>query len=162
MASKNHEQFVADQHQLMPPVVTRNLMGKTDIVVGENIGAGFEASKHFARMNPERLILACRNEEKGVVSLPKMIDTARRFGVYPRIVVVASDAHYWTTAIGGANEEDKLRGEYISFSEVVEESDLMISEDGKVVQDKVWDEMLGVLEGVDPKVADVACQYLKN
>ncbi|KAK0443239.1 hypothetical protein EV421DRAFT_1710192 [Armillaria borealis] len=341
MARKTHEQFVADQHRVNPPVVTVDLTGKTVVVIGANIGLGFEASKHFARMNPERLILACRNEEKGKDALlrlqedtdyskaelwiidlanfgsvtafadkcareldrldilvenagmapfgrydvvegwetclytnnlgpgllairlvPKMIGTARRFGVYPRIVVVASDVHYWTTfekelvespnilaklsskeystpeimkrryfdskllnvlfarafqqrlppstitvnsvnpglcisnlrsklpeeyqeanakqeaelaftteegsrqlvfsAVGGANDEDKLRGAYISLSEVVEESDFVISEDGKVVQDKIWDEMLAILEGVDPKVADVAREYLKN
>ncbi|KAK0227367.1 hypothetical protein EDD85DRAFT_974912 [Armillaria nabsnona] len=319
MARKVHEQFVADQRRVNPPVVTVDLTGKTVVVIGANIGLGFEASKHFARMNPERLILASRNEEKGKDALfrlqedtnyskaelwiidlakfgsvtafadkydvvegwetclhtnnigpgllairlvPKMIDTARRFEVYPRIVVVASDVHYWTTfekelvespnilaklsskeystpeimkrryfdskllnvlfarafqqrlppstitvnsvnpgfcisnlrstlpeeyqeanakqeaelaftteegsrqlvfsAVGGANDEDKLRGAYISHSEVVEESDFVISEDGKVVQDKVWDEMLAILEGVDPKVADVAREYLKN
>ncbi|KAK0458286.1 uncharacterized protein EV420DRAFT_389965 [Desarmillaria tabescens] len=177
MAPKTHEQYVADQHRIMPSVVTVNLTGKTVAVIGANIGLGFEASKHFARMNPERLILACRNEEKGkeavsrlqkdtgylkaelwIIDLanfgsvtafadkcereldrldilvenagmaafrqvrrrsragrlvctpttsdhgllairlvPKMINTARRFGVYPRIVVVASDVHYWTT-----------------------------------------------------------------
>ncbi|KAK0186869.1 hypothetical protein F5146DRAFT_935933 [Armillaria mellea] len=341
MARKTHDQFVADQRRVNPEVVTVDLTGKTIVVIGANIGLGFEASKHFARMNPERLVLACRNEEKGkdalirlqedtnyskaelwVIDLasfrsvtafadkcareldrldilvenagmspfgkydvvegwetclhtnnlgpgllairlvPHMIDTARRFEVYPRIVVVASDVHYWTTfekdlvespnilaklsskeysipeimkrryfdskllnvlfarafqqrlppstitvnsvnpgfcisnlrstlpeeyqaanakqeaelaftteegsrqlvfsAIGGANNEDKLRGAYISLSEVVEESDFVISEDGKVVQDKVWDEMLAIFEGVDPKVADVAREYLKN
>ncbi len=65
MARKAHEQFVADQRRVNPPVVTVDLTGKTVVVIGANIGLGFEASKHFARMNPERLILACRNEEKG-------------------------------------------------------------------------------------------------
>ncbi|KAK0217275.1 hypothetical protein IW262DRAFT_1464314 [Armillaria fumosa] len=317
MARKTHEQFVADQCKFNPPVITADLTGKTVIVIGANIGLGFEASKHFARMNPERLILACRNEKKGKYALlhetsgdyklleggalanfgsvtvfadkcvreldrldilvknagmspfsrydivegwetclhtnnlgpgllaiclvPKMIDTSRRFGVYLRIVVVASDVHYWTTfkkevvespnilaklsskeyctpeimkrryfdskllnmlfahaflirpslstlstlasasqtsvqhypkkegsrqlvfsAVGGENNEEMLRGAYISLLEVVEESDFVISEDGKVVQDKVWDEMLAIFENIDPKVADVAHEYLKN
>ncbi|PBK65089.1 hypothetical protein ARMSODRAFT_978514 [Armillaria solidipes] len=37
----------------------------TVVVVRANIGLGFEASKLSAGMNPGRLILACRNEEKG-------------------------------------------------------------------------------------------------
>lgn len=65
MALKTHEQFVADQNRIIPPVVTVDLTGKTVVVVGANIDLRFEASKHFARMNPERLILTCRNEEKG-------------------------------------------------------------------------------------------------
>jgi retinol dehydrogenase-12 len=35
------------------------------MVVGANSGLGFEASKHFARMKPAHLILACRNKRKG-------------------------------------------------------------------------------------------------
>jgi len=42
-----------------------NLSGKSVIVVGANTGIGFEAVKHFAKMKPARLILACRNEKKG-------------------------------------------------------------------------------------------------
>ena len=41
-------------------------------------------------------------------------------------------------AVGSLNDEEKLRGKYIHMSEVVEESDFVISEDGKIVQDKVW------------------------
>ncbi len=41
-------------------------------------------------------------------------------------------------AVGSPDNEEKLRGKYINLSEVVEESDFVISEDGKIVQDKVW------------------------
>lgn len=41
-------------------------------------------------------------------------------------------------AVGSLDSEEKLRGKYIQMSEVVEESDFVISEDGKIVQDKVW------------------------
>ncbi|KIY62167.1 NAD(P)-binding protein [Cylindrobasidium torrendii FP15055 ss-10] len=52
-----------------PPVVTSDLTGKTIIVTGANVGLGFEACKHFATMNPKRLILACRDQEKGRAAL---------------------------------------------------------------------------------------------
>jgi len=42
-----------------------DLTGKTVVVVGANVGLGFEAAKHFASMNPKRLVLACRSQEKG-------------------------------------------------------------------------------------------------
>ncbi len=41
-------------------------------------------------------------------------------------------------AVGSLDNEEKLRGKYICMSEVVEESDFVISKDGKIVQDKVW------------------------
>ncbi|PBL00064.1 short-chain dehydrogenase [Armillaria gallica] len=339
MAPRTHEQFVADQTGPVPAVVTADLSGKTLVLIGANAGLGFEAAKHFARMNPARLVLTARNEVKGrkalaqiqadtgyskaelwiidvanlnsvvafadraeqeldrldilienagimtweyeqvegwektiltnnlgpgllaIRMIPKMLETARKHSVYPRLVVVASDTHYWTTiekdiiasssilaklsdkeyctkevmshryqdtkllnvlfaralqghvpsspaitvnsvtpglcysdlgsgvlaeeaehmqkmreelaftteegsrqlvyaAVGSLDNEEKLRGKYINLSEVVEESDFVISEDGKIVQDKVWEEMLEILGKVDPKVSEVAKAYL--
>ncbi|KAH7927029.1 short-chain dehydrogenase [Leucogyrophana mollusca] len=57
--------FVYDQWSTVPPVVTADLSGQTVIVVGASTGIGLEATKHFARMKPGRLIAACRNEAKG-------------------------------------------------------------------------------------------------
>ncbi|KAF7371442.1 hypothetical protein MSAN_00781200 [Mycena sanguinolenta] len=57
--------FVRNQLATQPPVVKVDLTGKTAIVLGANTGLGFEAAKHFATMNPGRLILACRNQTKG-------------------------------------------------------------------------------------------------
>jgi len=33
--------------------------------IGSNVGLGLEAARHLAKMNPKKLILACRNQEKG-------------------------------------------------------------------------------------------------
>lgn len=61
--------FIKSQCAKRPPVTTADLTGKTVLVVGANAGLGFEASKHFASMNPGRLILACRSESKGQAAL---------------------------------------------------------------------------------------------
>ena len=57
--------FIQDQFWKVEPVVHADLTGKTVVVVGANVGLGFEAAKHFASMNPKRLVLACRSQEKG-------------------------------------------------------------------------------------------------
>lgn len=57
--------FIRSQWRKIPPVVKQDLSGKTVVVTGANTGLGFEASKHFASMNPARLILACRSKERG-------------------------------------------------------------------------------------------------
>ena len=57
--------LIIAQYTPIDPVLTADLSGKSVIVTGANTGLGLEAAKHFARMGPERLILACRSEAKG-------------------------------------------------------------------------------------------------
>lgn len=64
--------FVIDQWSALPLVETADLSGKTALVVGANVGIGLEASKHFARMQPARLILACRSDVKGKAALAEI------------------------------------------------------------------------------------------
>ncbi|KAK2459322.1 hypothetical protein APHAL10511_008677 [Amanita phalloides] len=65
-------EFVHDQWSTVPPVVTADLTGKTVVVTGSNTGLGFEAAKHFAKMNPAKLILACRSKQRGETALAKL------------------------------------------------------------------------------------------
>ena len=58
-------QFLREQLAPVPSVVHEDLSGKTVVVIGANIGLGFEAAKHFARMKPDRIILGCRSKERG-------------------------------------------------------------------------------------------------
>ena len=57
--------FLLQQLATVPPVEHEDLSGKTVVVIGANVGLGFEAAKHFARMNPDRIILGCRSKERG-------------------------------------------------------------------------------------------------
>ncbi|KAK7458153.1 hypothetical protein VKT23_010061 [Stygiomarasmius scandens] len=176
------EDMDKEQSRPMPAVVSADLSGKTVIVTGVNVGIGLEAVKHFARMNPGRLIIACRSKEKGEEAkkgksvqalstetncqhveawvlelsdfanvkafadravaeldridylienagianagkydvtkdrweitlqvnnlaptllalrlLPKMMETAKKYATFPRLVVVSSNTHYWST-----------------------------------------------------------------
>ncbi|KAJ7708899.1 hypothetical protein B0H17DRAFT_916458 [Mycena rosella] len=64
--------FVKNQFATPEPVVKVDLTGKTVVVLGANTGLGFEATKHFATMNPGRLILACRSQSKGQAAVEKL------------------------------------------------------------------------------------------
>ncbi|KAJ7089881.1 hypothetical protein B0H15DRAFT_939144 [Mycena belliarum] len=64
--------FFKGQYSTAQPVVTTDLTGKTVVVLGANTGLGFEATKHFATMNPGRLILACRNQSKGQAAVERL------------------------------------------------------------------------------------------
>ena len=65
MAKHSFLRFLREQLARPVPLVTEDLTGKVVLVTGGNIGLGFEAAKHFASMNPEMLIIACRSEVKG-------------------------------------------------------------------------------------------------
>ncbi|SJK99042.1 uncharacterized protein ARMOST_02326 [Armillaria ostoyae] len=353
MPKRSFLTFLQDQRKTMPPVVKVDLSGKTVIVVGANTGLGFRATKHFATMNPERIIMACRNEERGQAALerlkaetgcqktelwlvdlsrfssvtafankfeadggrldilvlnagvmptkeyrttvdgwesslqindiaspllalrllPRMLHTAKEHNTMPRICVVASDVHHWANlpksvtdddilatlsskeyctprylppilvdgtifigtisnmqserykvtkllnvffsrslqnhlpesiivnainpgfcqselrrsitdtwymaladwvtvkllgysteegsrqlvwaAVGGGEDEKRLRGGYVSFSEIVEVSDYAMSEAGLKVQGKIWTELVDILSKVDERIPQV-------
>jgi hypothetical protein len=62
-------QNIQNQRWEVAPVEHVDLTGKTVVIVGANVGLGFEAAKHFASMNPKRLVLGCRSQEKGQAAL---------------------------------------------------------------------------------------------
>ncbi|ESK93917.1 short-chain dehydrogenase [Moniliophthora roreri MCA 2997] len=59
------------------PVLEGDLSEKTVVVIGANTGLGFEACKHFASMNPGKLIMGCRSQAKGDAALAKLKEQMR-------------------------------------------------------------------------------------
>jgi NAD(P)-dependent dehydrogenase (short-subunit alcohol dehydrogenase family) len=57
--------FIRRQFIDEPPVPTISYKGKTVIVTGSNVGLGLEASRWIVNLGASRVILACRNIEKG-------------------------------------------------------------------------------------------------
>ena len=64
--------FVWRQLFVRCKLVKADLSGKTVVVIGANAGLGYEATKHFATMNPSRIIMVCRNLKKGGDALKSM------------------------------------------------------------------------------------------
>ncbi|KZO94453.1 short-chain dehydrogenase [Calocera viscosa TUFC12733] len=63
--------FLHEQFATLPKPASYgiSLEGKTVIITGANVGLGFEAAKHLARMSPGRLILACRDPKKAQIAV---------------------------------------------------------------------------------------------
>lgn len=65
MAKQTFPDFWRAQRAPVPPVLKADLSGKTVLVIGANTGLGFETALHLARMDPAKLVLGCRNKQKG-------------------------------------------------------------------------------------------------
>ncbi|KAH7033010.1 putative short-chain dehydrogenase/reductase family protein [Microdochium trichocladiopsis] len=63
------------------PLPTTDCTGKTVIVTGGNVGLGLETARHFVRLNAARVIIACRNLEKGETAKADIESTTGRTGV---------------------------------------------------------------------------------
>ena len=57
--------FLREQCTKLAPPLEADLTNKTVLVTGANTGIGLEAARSFAKLHPKKLIIACRNEEKG-------------------------------------------------------------------------------------------------
>ena len=77
-------QFWRELLATVPPVEHEDLSGKTVVVIGANVGLGFEAAKHFARMNPGRIILGCRSKERGEAAAASEINPL--YHIFPYLI----------------------------------------------------------------------------
>jgi FlaA1/EpsC-like NDP-sugar epimerase len=68
MAKLSLADMMESQRRPIARVVKTDLSGKTVLITGANTGLGFEAAKHFASMNPAKLIIVCRSQEKGEIA----------------------------------------------------------------------------------------------
>jgi retinol dehydrogenase 12 len=71
-------QLLHSQFRFTPPYPTHDFSGQTVIVTGSNVGLGFEAARHFARLNCAKLILAVRTISKGEEAKESILATTKR------------------------------------------------------------------------------------
>jgi retinol dehydrogenase-12 len=73
--------FLYSQFFVTPKYPDTSCKGQTLIVTGANTGLGLEASRHLVRLGAEKVILACRNLEKGEAAVRDIEASTKRTGV---------------------------------------------------------------------------------
>jgi NAD(P)-dependent dehydrogenase (short-subunit alcohol dehydrogenase family) len=67
--------FIDRQFIHYPPIQTASFQGKTIIVAGGSGGLGLAACKSLVNLGAERIIIACRNQEKGKTAANEIQET---------------------------------------------------------------------------------------
>ncbi|KAG2354393.1 hypothetical protein BDR07DRAFT_1429577 [Suillus spraguei] len=58
-------------------------------------------------------------------------------------------------AVDGRDNEENMKGEFISRARPVEVSDFVLSDEGHEMQDHVWNETINILNGISDKIAPI-------
>lgn len=73
--------FIYSQLWVTPAYPTQSFAGQTVMVTGANVGLGFEAARHFVRLDAAKVILAVRNVPAGEEAKHSIETTTGRTGV---------------------------------------------------------------------------------
>ncbi|KAF9255372.1 NAD(P)-binding protein [Marasmius fiardii PR-910] len=65
-------------------------------------------------------------------------------------------------AIGQRDNEEELRGSYVSFSKVTEASDFILAQDGQHLEKKLWTELVDVIGRIDDTAKGIIERYLSG
>jgi retinol dehydrogenase 12 len=71
MSKRTLRTILRDIFGPVAPLINADLTGRAVLVVGANVGLGYAAAKHYASMNPDRLILACRSLARGEAAISR-------------------------------------------------------------------------------------------
>lgn len=80
----------------------------------------------------------CISELRRNITDPARVEQFQKMEREVGIPTEEGSRHIVYGAVGGADEEEKLRGQFISLSRIEEVSDYVLSEDGKAAEEKIW------------------------
>ncbi|TFY63392.1 hypothetical protein EVG20_g6340 [Dentipellis fragilis] len=108
MAKLSILQLLRNQMKSFPPPKKYDLAGKTVLVVGANVGIGLEVAKHFARMQPGKLIVTARDEAKGQATVSAIQKATGCKNVHSLVLELSSFASVLTFADAFEKADERL------------------------------------------------------
>ena len=120
--------FIRNQRAAIPPPTPVDLSGKTVLITGSNTGIGYEAAKHFARMKPGKLIIACRSKDKGEKAVAQLKEETGFANVTLRLVDLSSFASVIEFADKFEQEEERL--DIFVANAAIGRTDYVLTDDG--------------------------------
>ncbi|EGO00484.1 hypothetical protein SERLA73DRAFT_181097 [Serpula lacrymans var. lacrymans S7.3] len=90
--------FLREQWTTLPlplPQDCESLRPKSIVLVGANVGLGFEAAVHLARLKPAQLLLTCRNPDKCEVTKTLVEQRSRSDGVQQESPISLDNIESW-------------------------------------------------------------------
>ena len=114
------------------PVPSISFAGQTIIVTGSNIGLGFEAAKHFVRLEASKVILAVRSIRRGEEAAKSIHEATGREGV----------CEVWQVDVGNW---DSVKA-FVKRTEALERLDVVVENAG--VARREFEQLEGVESGV--------------
>jgi NAD(P)-dependent dehydrogenase (short-subunit alcohol dehydrogenase family) len=128
-------QFICNQLKKVPPFVSADLSGKTVLVVGANVGIGYETAKYFATLNPGKLILACRSFSRGEAALASPFNfvlcfDSRFLTVYDLELKQETGCHTAELRLVDLTNFDSVNDFCTKFDEEIDRLDLIIENAG--------------------------------
>ncbi|KAJ8487114.1 hypothetical protein ONZ45_g14445 [Pleurotus djamor] len=92
MGNKSGLTFIKEQLSRVPPVEVADLSGKVVVVIGANTGLGYEATKHYAKMGAEKVIMGCRSQSRGDDALRRLKEETNCENAEVRLIDLANFA----------------------------------------------------------------------
>ncbi|KAJ2929465.1 hypothetical protein H1R20_g7622, partial [Candolleomyces eurysporus] len=129
MARWTFTRFAASQWTSAASATKTDLTDKVVVVIGASSGIGLEAAKHFAGMNPKKLVLACRNEERANRALTDLKESTG----FDRAEIQMVDLARFASVIDFAkkfNEKEDRLDILVQNAGVLPEKEYTATEDG--------------------------------
>jgi len=142
-----------------------NMKGQYHISKLLNVFFARSYAAHFTPQGPPITIVSCCPgfcESEFRRNMPPLIQYLIKLVEKLIIITAEQGSRLFIRAAIWDKPHEELNGQYLACEKVTEPSDLVISEEGAVLQEKIWRETIDILSKADPRVSDIHKEFFTN